>query len=107
MMFAAMQTGRNECVGVSVVTGVDAPRVFELSEHDLDFVALVVEHGIVRDADFVIGFGGESSFDLSCCQCITEPIGFVAFITEKCFGVCKGVDHQRSTAEIAYLAFRK
>ena len=46
--------GRHEGVGASVVAGVDAPPVFQSSEHDLDFMALSVEDGAVRDTGFAV-----------------------------------------------------
>jgi hypothetical protein len=42
-------------VGASVVTGVDAPPVFESAEHILDLVALSVERLVVRDRYFPVG----------------------------------------------------
>ena len=48
--------GGHECVGAPIVSSVDAPPVFEPAEHDLYFVTLAVERGIVRDLDFAIGF---------------------------------------------------
>jgi hypothetical protein len=41
-------------MGASVIAGVDAPPVFQSSEHDLNFMALPVEHGVVRDVDFAV-----------------------------------------------------
>ena len=38
--------------GTTAVSHGDAQLVLELSEHNLDAVALAVEHGIVRDRDF-------------------------------------------------------
>ena len=43
-------------MGASVVTGVDAPPVFELAEHVLDAVALAVEGPVMRDLDLAVGF---------------------------------------------------
>jgi hypothetical protein len=45
--------------------------------------------------------------DLSCCECIAEPIGVVAFITQKRLSLWKSVDHQRRTAKAAHLTFAK
>ncbi len=45
---------RYEGMGASVITGVDAPPVFQSSEHDLDFMALSVENGVVGDLDFAV-----------------------------------------------------
>jgi hypothetical protein len=48
--------GGHEGVGALVVTGCDASPVLDPAEHDLDFVALALEQGIVRDVDFAMGF---------------------------------------------------
>ena len=46
--------GGYEGVCALVIAGVDAPPVFEPSEHDLDFVTLAVENGVVGDVDFAV-----------------------------------------------------
>ena len=43
-------------MGATVVSGVDAPPVFEAAEHVFDFVALLVEEGVIGDGDLPIGF---------------------------------------------------
>ena len=42
-------------MGATVVSGVDASPVLELSEHVLDSVALFVEDDVVGDRDFAVG----------------------------------------------------
>ena len=44
----------HEGMGTAAVAGVDAPPVFQASEHDLDFMALSVENGVVGDVDFAV-----------------------------------------------------
>ena len=46
--------GRHEGVGTSVIAGVDAPPVFQASEHDFDFMALSIEKGVMGDVDFAV-----------------------------------------------------
>lgn len=41
-------------MGTAVISGVDAPPVFQAPKHDLDFVALAVEFDIVGDMDFAV-----------------------------------------------------
>lgn len=41
-------------MGASVIAGVDAPPVFQSSEHDLDFMVLSEEKGVVGDVDFAV-----------------------------------------------------
>jgi hypothetical protein len=43
-------------VGTSDVAGVDASPVFQASEHDLDFLELALEHGVLRDMDIAVRF---------------------------------------------------
>ena len=45
-------------MGATVVSGVDAPPVFEAPEHVFDLMALFVEDGVMRDRGFAVGFGG-------------------------------------------------
>ena len=44
----------HEGVGASVIAGVDAPPVFQASEHDLDFMALSIEKGVMGDVDCAV-----------------------------------------------------
>jgi hypothetical protein len=44
----------HEGARASVITGVDASPVLQPSEHNLDFVALAVEQGVMRDVDFAV-----------------------------------------------------
>lgn len=46
--------GRHEGTGASVVAGVDAPPVFQSSEHDLYFMALSIDNDAVRGVDFAV-----------------------------------------------------
>ena len=38
-------------MGAAVVSGVDAPPIFEPSEHVFDFVALLVDEGVIGYGD--------------------------------------------------------
>ena len=62
-------------MGASVVACGDAPPVFELAEHVLDPVTLLVEHRIVRDRDFPVCFRRDAGCDAACKQGIPEPVG--------------------------------
>ena len=44
-------------MGATVISGVDAPPVFEAPEHVFDLMALFVEDGVMRDRGFAVGFG--------------------------------------------------
>ena len=46
--------GGHECVGASVVAGVDAAPVLEFPEHVLDPVSLAIEHCTVGDRDLAV-----------------------------------------------------
>jgi hypothetical protein len=44
----------HEGVRASVVSGVDAPPVFDFPEHIFDFMALSIEDAVVRDRNFTV-----------------------------------------------------
>ena len=44
----------HEGVRAAVIAGVDAPPVFQAPKHDLDFMALSVDNGVLRDMDFAV-----------------------------------------------------
>jgi hypothetical protein len=69
-------------VGAAVVLGVDAPPIFEPSEHVFDFVALLVEEGVIGDGDLPIGFRRDADGDAALCQGGAEPIRVVALVGE-------------------------
>lgn len=48
--------GGHEGMGASVVAGVDTAPVLEFAEHVLDPVALSVEHCVMWDRHFAVGF---------------------------------------------------
>jgi hypothetical protein len=52
----------HEGVGVA---GGDASPVFEPTEHDLDFMALSIEKGVVRNVDFAVWFRGNARFNFA------------------------------------------
>lgn len=45
----------HECLGATVVAGMDTAPVLELPEHVFDPVALAVEPCVVWDRDFAVG----------------------------------------------------
>jgi hypothetical protein len=45
---------------------MDTPPIFELAGHDLDFVVLSVERGVVRDGDLAIGLGQDAGDTVTC-----------------------------------------
>ncbi len=54
-------------MGAAVITGVDAPPIFEPPEHVLDLVAVLVEDGVMWDRDLPVGFrrnaGGDAALE--------------------------------------------
>jgi hypothetical protein len=48
----------SRALSARVKPGVDAPPVFEPSEHVFDFVALLVEEGVIGDGDLRLDFDG-------------------------------------------------
>ena len=77
-------------MGAAVVSGVDAPPIFEASEHVFDLVALSVEDGVIGDGDLPIGFRGNTGGDAALCEGGAEPIGVVALVGEKLLGLGQG-----------------
>ena len=51
---------RHEGVSAPIIAGMDTPPIFELAGHDLDFVVLSVECGVVRGGDLAIGLGQDA-----------------------------------------------
>ena len=82
-------------MGAAVVSGVDAPPIFEPSEHVFDFVALLVEEGVIGDGDLPIGFRRDAGGDAALCEGGAEPIGVLALVGEKLLGLGQGGQHQR------------
>jgi hypothetical protein len=54
--------------GAAVVSGVDAPPIFEPSEHVFDFAALLLEEGVIGDGDLPIGFRRDADGDAALCE---------------------------------------
>ena len=90
-------------MGAAVVSGVDAAPIFESPEHVFDFVALLVEEGVIGDRDLPIGFRGDAGGDAALCEGGAEPIGIVALVGEKFLGLGHGGQHQRRALVIAHL----
>src|SRR6516225_1435931 len=44
-------------------------------EHVFDFVALLIEEGVIRDRDLAIAFRGDAGGDAALCEGGAEPIG--------------------------------
>ena len=72
MTAEAMQITEKKVWAQRVVSGVNAPPVFEASEHVFDSVALLIEGCVMGDRNFSIGFGRDAG------QRITEPVCIVA-----------------------------
>ena len=67
-------------MGATVVSCVDAPPVFEPSEHVFDLVALFVEDGVMRDRGFAVRFGRNAGGDAALGEGGAEPVGVVICI---------------------------
>ena len=90
-------------MGATVVSGVDAPPVFEAPEHVFDLMALFVEHGVMGDRGFAIGFGRNAGGDAALGQGGAEPVGVVTLVGQKLFGFRHGGQHQRGALVVAHL----
>lgn len=75
-------------MGATVISGGDAPPVFEAAEHVFDFVELFIEDGVIGDRDLPVGFRGGAGGDAALCQgSNAESIGVVALVGQKLFGL--------------------
>ena len=69
-------------MGAAVVSGVDAPPVFEAPEHVFDSVALFVEDGVMRNRGFAVGFRRDAGGDAALGEGGAEPVGIVTLVGE-------------------------
>ena len=90
-------------MGATVVSGVDAPPVFEPSEHVLDLVALFVEDDVMWDRDLPVGFRRNAGGDAARGEGGAEPVGVVTLVGEKLPGYRQGGQHQRRALVVAHL----
>ena len=58
----------------SVIAGVDAPPILELSEHVLDFMAVSIEATVIWNLDFAVGFRGDTGLNSTVSKGGAEPI---------------------------------
>jgi hypothetical protein len=70
-------------VGATVVSGMDAPPVFDSPEHVFDFVALFVEDGVTGDRGFPVGFRRNAGCDAALGEGGAEPIGVVTLVGQE------------------------
>lgn len=73
-------------MGASVVSCGNAPPVFELGEHILDFVALFIERLVIVDCQLSVLSARDTWRDAPCGRLITEPVAVVAAISDECLG---------------------
>ena len=90
-------------MGATVVSGVDAPPVFEAPEHVFDLMALFVEDGVMRDRGFAVGFGRNAGGDAALGEGGAEPVGVVTLVGQKLLGLRHGGQHQRGALVVAHL----
>ena len=69
-------------MSVSVVTGINAPPVFEFSKHIFDFMAQAVECFVEGDYGFSIGFWWNTQRDAVDHQGLTKPVSVITLITQ-------------------------
>jgi len=75
--------GREEGVSASVVTGGDAPPIFELGEHVLDPVARLVERPVIRQRDFSAFGGRNTGLAAPLAEGGPEPIAVIASVGDQ------------------------
>ena len=69
-----------------VVSGCDAPELFELVEEALDTIAFLVKIGVVGALDFAVAFGRDDDLCSLFFHLFNEMIGIVAFVAQKGLG---------------------
>ena len=70
-------------MGATVVSGMDAPPVFDSPEHVFDFVALFVEDGVIGDHGSAVGFRRNAGCDAALGEGGAEPIGVVTLVGQE------------------------
>ena len=89
----------------SVIAGVDAPPILELSEHVLDFMAVPIEATVIWNLDFAVGFRGNTGLNSTVSKGGAEPICVISLVAQKLLGFWNGGQHQCRTFEVAHLPF--
>ena len=90
-------------MGAAVISGVDAPPIFEPAEHVFDLVTLLVEDGVMGDRDLPVGFRGNAGFHAPLGEGCAEPVGVVTLVGQQLLGFRHGGQHQRRALIIAHL----
>ena len=73
-------------MGASVVAGMDTAPVFQLTEHVLDFMAMVVERAILEDRHFAVRLRRNAGCNAAFGQGVAEPSGIVTSVAEQRLG---------------------
>ena len=89
----------------SVTAGVDAPPIFELSKHVLDFMALPRRGGGHVASDFAVGFLGNARLNSTVSKGGAEPICVISLVAQKLPSFWNCGQHQCRPFEIARLPF--
>ena len=89
----------------SVIAGVDAPPILELSEHVLDFMAVPVEATVIWNLDFAVGFRGNTGLNSTVSKGGAEPICVISLVAQKLPSFWNCGQHQCRPFEIARLPF--
>jgi hypothetical protein len=72
-------------VGAAVISGVNATPVLEFSEHVFDFVALSVQHRIMRNRDLSVGPRRNAGGDLAIGKGVSKPVSVIPLVCKQCF----------------------
>ena len=89
----------------SVIAGVDAPPILELSEHVLDFMAVSIEATVIWNLDFAVGFRGDTGLNSTVSKGGAEPICVISLVAQKLPGFWNCGQHQCRPFEVAHLPF--
>ena len=73
-------------MSAAVVTGVDAPPVFDFGEQVLDQVAFFVDRFVVVILNLAVGFWRDAWGDAARGQRSAEPVAVITFVTQQFLG---------------------
>lgn len=80
MTVAGDADGRHECVGASVVAGVDAPPVLEPAEQVFDLLTLAVERPVMFQRRLPVGFRRNACGNATVGERLAKPVGVVSLV---------------------------
>ena len=94
-------------MGASVVSCSDASPVFELSEHVLDFMPLLIKCPVIIEGAFAAFDRRNTGHYPGLMESFSEPVAIVAPICEQRFCFWQGRQNDARSFMVAHLSFRQ